>query len=212
MLHSLGVRGERWLDPCHRRSNNVVDAMANAGPGVFRSEGLVLTNTNSGPWGEAGNFQRRKECTYEYRRSTDVSDELFALLCPFMSHDVHKGKLPGSFGSEGHMAYCTYVRDQVWQAVLEGKGTIIRSNRWFALWQRLGPMLGKWSISLFANMVQCLQRGICSNISGLKLFAPLAHDGQSDQVGLEPWLRQQSRAPPRLQEDRATERWQTWRA
>ena len=122
MLHSLGVRGERWLDPCHMRSNNVVDAMANAGLGVFRSEGLVLTNTNSGPWGEAGNFQGWKECTHEYLRSTDVSDELFALLYPFMSHDTHKGKPPGSFGSEGHIAY---VRDQVWQAVLEGKGTII---------------------------------------------------------------------------------------
>ena len=33
-------------------------------------------------------------------------------------------------------------------------------------------------------MVQCLQRGIFSNISEPKLFAPLAHDDQSDQVRL----------------------------
>jgi len=182
LLHSLGARGERWLDPCHRRSNNVVDALAHAGLGVFRSEGLVLTNTNSGPWGEAGNFQRWVECTHEYLRSTDVSDELFVLLYPYMSHDLHKGKLPASFGSEGHKAF---VRDQVWQSVLEGKGTIIRSNRWFALWQRLRPMFSKWSISLLANLVQCLQRGIYSNIDDCKLFAtPAAQDDQSDKVRL----------------------------
>ena len=110
LIHSEGMRGERWLDPCHRRSNNITDALNWSGLAVFRSEGLVPTNTNAGPWGEAADYQKWKSCVEEYLDSTDTSDELFLAFYPYMAHDLHQGCLPPDFGTEAHMQF---VREEI---------------------------------------------------------------------------------------------------
>ena len=181
LIHSEGMRGERWLGPCHRRSNNIIDALVWSGLAVFRSEGLVLTNTNAGPWGEAANYQKWKSCVEEYLESTDTSDEFFMAFYPYMSHDLHQGCLPPEFGTEGHMQF---VREEIRGMIEKGKGTIVRSNRWFALWQRLRPFIPYWSMHLFTNMVQCVQRGIYGNVSECRLFpASAGVGGPAGQLG-----------------------------
>lgn len=46
-----GCRLVRWLDPPHRRSNNVQGALCSAQMLSIRAEALVLVNSSAGPWG-----------------------------------------------------------------------------------------------------------------------------------------------------------------
>jgi hypothetical protein len=167
MFYGIGVRGERWADAAHRRHNNFEDAINEAGLGVFRAEAVCFTNTGSGPWGENANYNKWQSATTEYLDSTSVDDDLFQALYPFLSHDLHHGRLPQAYGSKPHMEW---VREEIRRVVHLGKGAIVRMNRWFQVWHRIRPALPYWSAWLFACLVELLQSGIYAHMSDCSLF------------------------------------------
>lgn len=82
-----GVRGERWFDPPHRRSNNIYDALQSARLSQFRAEALVVENCGAGPWWGAASHQAWREAGEEWLLSVTADDEVFSALYPFVVHD-----------------------------------------------------------------------------------------------------------------------------
>eukprot|EP00959_Pyramimonas_sp_CCMP1952_P170796 3568952-Pyramimonas_sp.AAC.1 len=169
LFSTVGLRGHRWLDPCHRHANNLTDSLTSSGLGVIKSEGLVVVNAPCGPWNEAANYDKAQGAVLEYMDSTKDDDGgLFIVLYPFISWDLHSGKLPANYGSDDHREW---VRGRIRKFVQEGMGTVVELNRWFQLWQRVRPMLPLWSLNLYTKLVQCLQKGYYEHFSELALFA-----------------------------------------
>lgn len=86
--YSQGCRLERWLDPPHRRHNNVADALSEAGLLNLRAEAMVLCNTNSGPWGGAAHYQRWRDCGEQWLEQAGTTE-----TCPGPAHPA-TGVLP----------------------------------------------------------------------------------------------------------------------
>lgn len=168
LLNRCGVRGTRWPDPCHRHVNNVNDALQTSGLAIFKSEALLLTNTNAGPFGEAANYDKWVGATEEWLASTTVEDPLFEALYGYISWDLHSGALPGTFGTAEHKEH---IRQTIQATVQSGKGDVVQLNRWFALWQKVRPVFRLWSVYLLCNLIQCLQKGYYHHHTELSLFA-----------------------------------------
>jgi hypothetical protein len=174
LFYKYGLRGGRWLDPCHRRANNLSDALSSSGLGVLKSEALVVVNEPCGPWNENANYDKSQQASLEWLDSTDDGDELFAALYPWMSWCLHSGKLPASYGTPDH---CKWVRSQVREFANGGMGAVVELNRWFQLWQRVRPKLPLWGINLFTKLLQCLQKGYYSHYTDVAILA----DGEAPQ-------------------------------
>lgn len=174
LFYSAECRGERWIDPPHRRSNNIADALGASRLLSFRAEALVLVNCSAGPWWGAANHQAWREAGTEWHDSVTSQDELFCALYPWIVHDWTGGVLPSDMFSDSHMEMTfRRLRDHLDD---RGKGDIVRLNRWFQVWTKARGLQQNWSANLTINLVMAIQRGYYKGFEELALFRDSSGD------------------------------------
>lgn len=150
MFYSAECRGERWIDPPHRRSDNITDALQDSQLSSFRAEALLLVNCAAGPWWGAANHQAWREAGLEWIDSVGPSDELFQAVYAWVVHDWTKGRLPNDMFAKGHIELTfNMLRDHLNS---RGKGDIVRLSRWFQVWTKTRAFLPDWSANFVVNL------------------------------------------------------------
>lgn len=168
VYYSAECRGERWMDPPHRRSNNISDALTSSKLQSFRAEALVLLNCPAGPWWGASNHQAWVEAGLEWVDSVSVDDSLFQAAYPYIVHDWCHGDLPGDMFSMDHMQQTLGRLRGHLRA--RGKGDIVRLNRWFQVWTKTRRGLPDWSANFVVGLAMCIQKGYYNGADDVRLF------------------------------------------
>ena len=129
--------GFPWLP--HRRHNNYVDSIKQAGLSFCRTEWPVVSNAASAPFDKTGFFCRCADAAKEFLDNNDCTNDLFLAAYPILSLDQNDGVLADGFNSPEHMS-------QPWES-LRGcstfltKGEKIKAARWFQFNRRTQDVL-----------------------------------------------------------------------
>lgn len=129
LAYRLKLRFEFFFDPPHRRHNNCLMAMQQAGLSQVRAQISIAQNMMMGPWGTNKNFTYIRGAFDEYMKQADYMCPLFQLLYERISLDLSDGVVAATFGTQEH-------QKEIWVAmqeapVLKRKGSSSKANRWF---------------------------------------------------------------------------------
>lgn len=131
--------------------------------------------------------------------SSNVDDDIFAALYPWMSWDIHAGDLPGTYGTREHRLW---VWEQARDLKKSGPGMLVQLNRWFQLWQKLRPFL-----ATCRKVVHCIEKGCYQQVSDLSLFVDEAATDTHKRRCRQPQAPQRWPPPPELSRAAAGETW-----
>ena len=114
-----------WADPCrrvmmsfldqgsklvpHRRHNNYVDSIKQAGLSFCRRDWSVVSSAASAPFDKAGFFCRYAEAAKEFLDHNYCTNDLFLAVYPILSLDQNDGVLPDCFSSPEHIGCSTFL-------------------------------------------------------------------------------------------------------
>jgi len=126
----LGVRGTLWMDPWHRITNNLDQAVKASNLYLVQLETSIVWDVGSGPWDKAAFHGNMSGAAKKFLQVAKPSDELLSLL--FHGLCVDELDFPSDFGSEAHQARVLERLQR--NFVLRGKGDKVKLGRWFAWW------------------------------------------------------------------------------
>lgn len=132
------------MDVPHRRHDNVLVSLNEAGLGWARQEVLISQSLSSAPFGGSAHFQVLKQSAMQFFASHDSRIELFLAHYEKIAWHMHSGRLPPDYGSQEHVEEIYWRSQAAWP--LWQKGVRSKAARWFQVFDRERESLDYWGV------------------------------------------------------------------
>lgn len=185
LLHGYKIRGTFTWDLLHRLHCAHLQAVTEAGLVLPRLEAKQVMKLRHGPFGGSSNHSVLQEAAEEFFELTGMTNPLFDCLCEQIAEELEV-RSPDA-GDAAHMR-------TVWKScqgfmTTSGKGSSVKSSRWFAFEVASRKFLPQASTVLMITLFLGFKRGWWRTLNQCPLFhenSTFAEDDLSKVPGEQP--------------------------